>query len=73
MKDHTSPSERKATKAPAIVAFVVSGFGFAAVVALVVAHSAGVPVPLPLPAIIAAATAINLVACAVWATRKKGK
>lgn len=76
MKDHTSPSERKATKAPAIVAFVVSGFGFAAVVALVVAHSAGAPIPLPLPLIIAVVALVNLVACFGWArhtTRKKGR
>ena len=76
MNDHTTPFEREATKAAAIVAFTVSGVGFVAVVALVIAHSAGAPIPLPLPLTIAVVALTNLVACFAWArhtTRKKGK
>ena len=76
MTDHTTRPEREATKAAAIVAFTVSGAGFTAVVALVIAHSAGAPIPLPLPLAIAVVALTNLVACYSWArhtTRKKGK
>ncbi len=76
MNDHTTPFEREATKAAAIVALVVSGAGFVAVVALVIAHSAGAPIPLPLPLGIAVVALTNLVACYSWArhtTRKKGR
>ncbi|MCS3426712.1 hypothetical protein M2388_000356 [Leucobacter aridicollis] len=76
MKDRISPREREATKAAAVVAFIVSGVGFGTVVALVIAHSAGAPIPLPLPLVIAVAALINLVACFGWArhtTRKKSR
>ncbi|KAM9867074.1 hypothetical protein ACIFOC_00396 [Leucobacter aridicollis] len=76
MTVHITPREREATKAAAVVAFIVSGVGLVAVVALVIAHSAGAPIPLPLPLAIAVVALVNLVACFGWArhtTRKKGR
>lgn len=70
MKDHTTPHERKATKAPAIVAFTISAAAFTAVVTLVILHSALViEAPAVLPAVIAACGTAALIVCVAWAHR----
>ncbi len=70
MNDHTSPSERKATKAPAIVAFVVGLVLAAVIVAAYVLELAGMATISPVfPAVLLATGTSTAIICVAWAHR----
>lgn len=77
MTDHTAPFEREATKAAAIVAFVVSSVIAAAWLAAVILQITGQPIiPAPAHGLFPFGIAATIVACFAWArhtTRKKGR
>lgn len=70
MNDHTSPSERKATKAPAIVAFLVGMVLAAVILAAFVLELAGMVTISPVfPAVLLAAGTSTAIICVAWAHR----
>lgn len=70
MKDHTTPPERKATKAPAIVAFVVGLVLVAVIVAAFILEFAGMATISPaFPAVLLAAGTSTAIICVAWAHR----
>lgn len=77
MNDHTTRPEREATKAAAIVAFVVSSVILAAWLACAVLHIAGqLIIPAPAHGLFPLGLVATTAACFAWArhtTRKKGK
>lgn len=77
MNDHTTPRERKATKAPAIVAFLVGMVLAAVIVAAFILELAGVVTISPVfPAVLVAAGTSTAIICLAWANRnnmKEGK
>ncbi|KAM9863114.1 hypothetical protein ACI1US_00999 [Leucobacter sp. BZR 635] len=70
MKDHTTPRERKATKAPAIVAFLV-GMTLASVIlaAYVLERADMVTISPAFPAVLLAAGTSTTIICVAWAHR----
>ncbi len=77
MTVHITPLEREATKAAAVVAFIVSSVILAAWLATVILHITGQPViPAPAHGLFPLGLAATIAACFGWArhtTRKKGK
>lgn len=70
MNDHTSPSERKATKAPAIVAFLVGLVLAAVIVAAFVLDIAGMVTISPaFSAVLVAVGTSTGIICLAWANR----
>ena len=70
MRDHTTLSERKATKAPAIVAFVVGLVLAAVIVAAYVLELAGMVTISPaFPAVLLAVGTSTAIICVAWAHR----
>lgn len=70
MNDHTTPSERKATKAPAIVAFAISAAAVTAAATIVTLHIVGtLTVPVYIPAWLAFVAVSGFIICVAWAHR----
>lgn len=70
MDDQTTPHERKATKAPAIVAFLVGMTLAAVILAAFVLELAGMVTISPaFPAVLLAAGTSTAIICVAWAHR----
>lgn len=70
MNDHTTPRERKATKAPAIVAFLVGMVLAAVILAAFILELAGMITISPaFPAVLLAIGTSTAIICVAWAHR----